>query len=533
MRKSLLAPAAILAGAFLCLLHAQHPGAFVPSESPVLNGKRATADIPTGQHIRNVGGSDGAGLCVFTSAEVAARWQNVPELAGFQQWMRRRPGGGWPEKLDRMVAQYARERGVPPPGYVQHTGGDEEFLTLALKTGRMPAVTYAGRDDFYRGSIAHMVNLVHLDGVDACVVDNNRPGVFVWMSRDEFLSRWRSMNGGWAFVLLAPPPPPYAEPDAEFGPVGQQCPDGRCPLVRPAAPPACPDCDKADDPHFDYQRGKAEARKLRAPVVVYVGVPARKVDGAVVVKVPSTESFAGTVGPAVFVCAWVGDTLYMADNQPLAPTVADVDRACRLIADRAPPPDPKKVGDENYGVDPSKIHKGKRYSLNGDECTRDDALRAVGGPGLSDDSGKWNLAVVGSPELHAKVKDALASAGSVADKLSVQYYAPDSWAVAQFGLPAGVTLREPDGPKVDRRGRTAGHLPPETVSAVTVGQLLDRLRPKPEPAPAPRPAPVPTPEPAPNPEPNPGPAPAPSVSPAVPLWVLVGLVSLILVLGRK
>ncbi|HEY1191784.1 MAG TPA: hypothetical protein VGE74_29400, partial [Gemmata sp.] len=163
--------------------------AFDPTPQPVSpDGTRAVVDLPANQHMRNVGGSDGSGLCVFTSVQHSAYWQNVRELDGFRAWMQRRPGGGWPQKLDQMFAQFCREKGVGVPAYIQHTGGDESFLELALKTDRMPAVTYDGRDDFYRGQIAHMVNLAHLDGTRAAIIDNNRPGVWVWMTRTEFLS---------------------------------------------------------------------------------------------------------------------------------------------------------------------------------------------------------------------------------------------------------------------------------------------------------------------------------------------------------
>ena len=105
-----------------------------------------------------------------------------------------------------MIAKYGKGT-----AYVQHTGGDESFLELALKTGRMPGVTYAGRDNRYSGPIAHMVNLVYLDADQAAILDNNYPEKLLWMSRKEFLTRWRDQGGGWAVVLLTPPasPPPY------------------------------------------------------------------------------------------------------------------------------------------------------------------------------------------------------------------------------------------------------------------------------------------------------------------------------------
>lgn len=174
-----------------------------------LGDKIVAVDLPDSEHLRNTGGSDGSGLCVFTSIDHAARYQNVPALIGFRDYMTRFPGGGYPQKVDQYIPKMANSKGVGTPDYVQHTGGDEAFLRLALKTGRYPCVTYAGRDGvFYNGSIAHMVNLVYLTDTDAAIHDNNYPRKYLWMSREEFLQRWRAMGGGWALVLLGSPPPP-------------------------------------------------------------------------------------------------------------------------------------------------------------------------------------------------------------------------------------------------------------------------------------------------------------------------------------
>jgi hypothetical protein len=177
-------------------------GAFV-ANGPSHAGKEVVADIPSPLRAKNVGGRDGAGLCVFTSIMHSARYQNEQRLWDFQKQMQKEPGGGYPEKVDKMIEKYGK--GTP---YVQHTGGDPSFLRLALKTGRMPGVTYSGRDSRYNGPIAHMVNLVYLDDTDACILDNNFIGEYYWMSAQEFLQRWKSTGGGWAIVLLSNPPPP-------------------------------------------------------------------------------------------------------------------------------------------------------------------------------------------------------------------------------------------------------------------------------------------------------------------------------------
>jgi hypothetical protein len=70
-------------------------------------------------------------------------------------------------------------------------------------------VTYGYGERYRMQTIAHMVNLVHLDQKWAAILDNNFPGTYEWMPREEFLKRWAHPGGqGWAYVMLAPPPPP-------------------------------------------------------------------------------------------------------------------------------------------------------------------------------------------------------------------------------------------------------------------------------------------------------------------------------------
>jgi len=186
---------------FVSVIHAER-AQVMGSRGP--DGTEVICELPEKEHIKNVGGRDGAGLCVFTSIEMSARWANENELRGFQQKMRKEPGGGWPEKVDRMMAKYA-----PGIKYVQYSGNDPGILDLAMKTGRMVAVTY-GYSERYGGRVAHMVNLVHMDEKWATILDNNFVGSdkLEWMSRVEFLRRWKMTGGGWAVILLAPSPPP-------------------------------------------------------------------------------------------------------------------------------------------------------------------------------------------------------------------------------------------------------------------------------------------------------------------------------------
>lgn len=178
-------------------------GRYAPDKTPI------QLDLPASQMLHNTGGSDGAGLCVFTSINHAALWSHVELLEGFRDYMTKYPGGGWPQKVDQYIAKIAKEKGVPVPSYVQAEGMNSlDLLKAATSAGRMPGVTYSysptGR---YNGQkIAHMVNLVHMDDTYACILDNNYPGddKYEWMTIAEFQKVYAP---GWCVILLDAPPP--------------------------------------------------------------------------------------------------------------------------------------------------------------------------------------------------------------------------------------------------------------------------------------------------------------------------------------
>jgi hypothetical protein len=152
-------------------------------------------DLPVEMRHRNRGGSDGIGLCVFASIDHAALWSNDVQTIGLFQKMFKEPGGGYPSKVQAMMKKYA-----PGAAYLQYEGRDPSVLEMALKTGRMPSVTYGGD---------HMVNLIYLGNVWAACLDNNAVGEkeIRWFKRDQFLRVWCAGGNGWAVVLLCPRPP--------------------------------------------------------------------------------------------------------------------------------------------------------------------------------------------------------------------------------------------------------------------------------------------------------------------------------------
>lgn len=468
----------------LCLL--APPAAlaqFTVTPEPVKDRVRATADLPAGQHKRNAAGSDGLGLCVYTSAWHAALWQSVGELYGFRDWMTRRPGGSYPEKFEATLAAFCQEKRVPVPSYVQHTGGDDEFLALALRTGRMACVTYCGADGPGRYGVevvGHMVNLVHMDDTTAAILDNNFPGSWLWMSRTDFLARWRGVRpdgrpfvirdgrgrqmpvgGGWAIVLLNSPPPPYPEePQSLFAQA--DCPNGRCPV-----PPS------SGGKWLANSNGREWGYWLNGRCVA-----AAFADG----RVEAT------------------DDRGIATGEPIAPP-APLPFALPAQAEAFPP----------GGVQRERLSAEMRYWHNGEECSKAQALSALT---LADDSERWHLTVVGDAAFSRTVRgDVAALPKAVRDRLHVQHYRPGDWQVAQFRLGPGVTLRTPAR---DRVGADVGALAASDYSAAKLKELLAR-----DGGPAASPAPRPLVEPAPNTPQSPSIEPAPK--PAAPSGSLVVL----------
>lgn len=517
---------------------------FKVTTTPVYKGIRATADLPTSQHRENVGGSDGKGLCVYTSVLHSAFWQSVDVLYGFRGWMEKRPGGSFPEKFEQTLSAYCKEKGIPCPGCLQHTGGDEDILDLAMKTGRMVGVTYCGMDGRYRDRagneivIAHMVSLIHLDAVTpdrpeseclACIIDNNHPGTFLWMPRRELLARWRGVRadgrsylardefgrerpvgGGWLIILLYPPPPPYAEPPAVSAVAGCQCgegckcPQGSCPLQCPAQPiqfrlrdrfnpfPAAPSCPGGNCPAPNYGPSP---------------VP----------EVMPTGRWIETTTPGEY-GYWIGDrcTAFTKGGKAYAVDSNNVATGREIIPPAALPvraPGPVGVEPPQFppgGVDSSKLTAESRYWCFGDRCSKADAKAVLNGK-LDDDSGRWNVAIVGEPAFLRKVLQDLAKLDpKTAEKIQIKTYAPDAWQVGQFGLSPGVTLRKP---AVGRIGGNVGTIEADQYTAAALVRLAgvpSGPSPRPvEPPPMPTPKPPvldPLPPPTPKADPKPGPA---------------------------
>ncbi len=65
------------------------------------DGTELQCDLPGNLQVKNRGGSDGAGLCVFASLKHSAMWQEVTPLKEIFEYMFNHPGGGYPRKSTR------------------------------------------------------------------------------------------------------------------------------------------------------------------------------------------------------------------------------------------------------------------------------------------------------------------------------------------------------------------------------------------------------------------------------------------------
>lgn len=189
----------------------------------------AQVDYPDEQWMKNIGSRiDGAGMCVFTSAEHAFRNQGLDEFRGFRDWCANHyPGGGYPEKLHKLILAYCRAKGIqtqeeggvtwivrPRTGerwtFLQYEGGSMDLAEKALAEGILVCTTLYHSPRYGRGVIYHMTNLAHYGpaGVGAILDNNFLP--YEWASTSVTAERVKLSGRVWLVAVLrqGPPPPP-------------------------------------------------------------------------------------------------------------------------------------------------------------------------------------------------------------------------------------------------------------------------------------------------------------------------------------
>ena len=423
---------------------------------PELDGVAVACDLPAERHLKNVGGSDGAGLCVFTSGDMSADWCNEPAIRGFRDWMKSRPGGGTPNKVKQMITEISRERGVPEPPYIQVTNGDESILEEAHATRRILNVTYGGSDGiYYRGYVPHMVCLVCYDkkADRAAILDNNYPGQLLWMSCADFVQRWKAGGGGWAWCLLQPGPPPVPTNTPAHQESIMQCANGQCANVPAIVQPAS-----------SYVR----------PVAA------------------STAGYAWSPSPDGNLWFLFRDGKQVGSYRRSDDTYSTIDILGQWHTDVMPPiPVPEAawpaqrqphVG-QLFGVDVNGLKGAPAYEINGKPVAREQLIGALKGGLLPDTKSRLWLSLAGGTDAQRKkVADQIATHPAfdrIRDKVIVKSYEAGAWPLAVGLVADGSPTIQLLGPEdANGRAQDLGHFDsdpgPEQLAAFIEGALRQR-----------------------------------------------------------
>lgn len=191
----------------------------VTVDQPTYRGIKASAPIPPELHVRNEGGSDGAGLCVISSLLANGRYQKVPGLGSYapttlgqggkdsRLWRlaKSRPGGYSPDKAKALAAE-----ALPGELYASLVGTgtaeDFEMIEQLSKAGYPIGMTMNTAALYGYRPIHHMVSWPQFRRSGySCFVDNNKPGVFSWIPSAEAMRRAVDMGMVWAWVWTRKP----------------------------------------------------------------------------------------------------------------------------------------------------------------------------------------------------------------------------------------------------------------------------------------------------------------------------------------
>lgn len=179
-------------------------------------GIEPQADYPRekGQWIENIGSKlDGAGMCVFSSFEMMCRYHGVESFRGFRDWCAAKyEGGGYPTKLEKLVADYCKAKGLKEPGWWQFEGPLDaktaSMIRSYMRSGRMACTTLYFDDRYGGQKIYHMVNLPHFDEKAFAILDNNFNDAYQWSTLAQAPKKLADNSRIWVVGLHEPGPPP-------------------------------------------------------------------------------------------------------------------------------------------------------------------------------------------------------------------------------------------------------------------------------------------------------------------------------------
>lgn len=164
------------------------------------SGQVAAAPIPPALHQKNTGGSDGAGLCVIASVKTAGEYlQLQKDVAALWDYAKRLPGGYYDGKFDRLAKRIA-----PNLKYGHYHGTDYEVLKRLSDMGLPFGITMDTGELYGNKRVAHMVTGVSFRDDLACYIDNNSPGMFTWVNKEEWERRSKLATGEFWILALMP-----------------------------------------------------------------------------------------------------------------------------------------------------------------------------------------------------------------------------------------------------------------------------------------------------------------------------------------
>ncbi|MDE2100508.1 MAG: hypothetical protein KGL39_24910 [Patescibacteria group bacterium] len=175
------------------------------TDTPNSGSVHPNAPIDARWHIRNEGGSNGAGLCVISSVIINGAAQNVADFRLGKEsrlWKvaKRRPGGYSPDKLARLLREV-----YPELKWFSWEGRETDLIRKFSAEGFPVAATMNTGQLYHYMPIHHMISIPHASTKIVCVVDNNDPGKWHWMPAAEYDRRFVDGGAGWLFVLLERP----------------------------------------------------------------------------------------------------------------------------------------------------------------------------------------------------------------------------------------------------------------------------------------------------------------------------------------
>jgi hypothetical protein len=129
------------------------------------------------------------GSCTHASVINLFRWQGRINTASY--WRSQYSGGETPSSLEAKL----RAEGIR----FASTTNDVRFLEWACNTRRGCGVMVNGGK--------HMVALVHLDSINAGILDPNDPQNIIYVPREQFISEWLNSSGYAVAVVYTPAPP--------------------------------------------------------------------------------------------------------------------------------------------------------------------------------------------------------------------------------------------------------------------------------------------------------------------------------------